>query len=538
MRILLGITFLLILTASSFSHTTATTVVMDPWLQWASIAWRYYQPGVGVDSVSGLHSGTLDWHYFTDWDLGSYVCAIVDAEALGLLQRAGAWGADYRLDKVLSFLETRALRSEDGLPYWAYRSADGSPGTDQSRLNTDKADQAMLLVSLDHLRIARPDLATRISSIVNRTRQAYDTTFQWNGNVKSGFYEYFYGLAYAAFGFNVSTTLREIQTLNGLGKLDVYGQMLPETDITSEPILLTMLYESDRVDPLFKEYAFDVYRAQEARYNATGTLTAWSEGAIDVAPYYQYEWVVHVTGETSPMVWDIVGPSQSDIASGKTPIIYTKAALALDALYSTAYTRTLAEKVLPLTQTGSGFREGIREKTGEAIGNEGWPVQDKTNSMIIAAARYALITAPTVKSTTVTVNYQGNGYTASIQTNASTTNPHFDPDRGLFNFTFSGEDGSVGSFAVTIPKPLLKGTPVVIVDNARIASTYTENSTHYFVHFEYALSIHTATVEGSNAIPEFPSAFFVPAATLALIVLIALVLKKRRKKGKVQLVNP
>jgi hypothetical protein len=138
-----------------------------------------------------------------------------------------------------------------------------------------------------------------------------------------------------------------------------------------------------------------------------------------------------------------------------------------------------------------------------------------------------------VKSTTVTVNYQGSEYTASIQTNASATNPLFDAGRGLFNFTLSGEDGSVGSFAVTIPKALLEGTPVVFVDNARIASTYTENSTHYFVHFEYALSMHTATVEGSNTIPEFPSAFFVPAATLALIVLIALILSlKKRRKGE------
>jgi hypothetical protein len=138
----------------------------------------------------------------------------------------------------------------------------------------------------------------------------------------------------------------------------------------------------------------DVYRAQEERYNATGSLTAWSEGAIDVAPYYQYQWIVHVTGETSPKPWSIVGPSQSDIASGKTPIVYTKVAFALHALYSTEYTQTLVGKLLPLTQSGSGFREGIREKTGEAIGNEGWPLQDKANSMIIAAARYALITAP------------------------------------------------------------------------------------------------------------------------------------------------
>jgi hypothetical protein len=386
-RLLFGFAFIAILAAPCWTPVCADET--NPWYEWAKIAWRYYSPGKGVDSGSGLHSATLDWHYFTDWDLGGYINAIVDAEALGILQKTGAWGADYRLNKVLTFLETRALRAEDGLPYWSYQRSNGAPATDL-RLVTDGADTARLLVALDRARIAHPELVNRVNGIVDRTREAYGKAFVKNGNVGSGFYGYYYAFGYAAFGFNASRTLLEMNRLSRVQQLDVYGQSLPMTDITSEPIIITMLELSDRVDAQFKEYASRIYKAQESRYVVTGTLTAWTEGAVDFSPYYQYQWIVHTTGEPSAALWKIVGPSQSDIESGSTPIVYTKAAFALHALYSTAYTRTLVEKLLPVTSSSNGFREGIREKNGQVIGEDNWPIQDKTNQIIISAARYAL----------------------------------------------------------------------------------------------------------------------------------------------------
>jgi len=398
-RLLNGLAFLSLLVASCFVFAPALAADTNAWRDWASVAWRYYQPGVGVETNSGLHRGTLDWHYITDWDVGSYISAIIDAEALGIIQKSGTWGADYRLDKVLVFLENRPLRSEDGLPYWAYQSANGLPATDQSRLVTDGADAARLLVSLDRVRKSHPDLTGQVDAIVDRMRGAYQRSFIKNGGVGSGgFYAYYYALGYDAFGFDVSVTLREMQRLSGLTQLNVYGQLLPPTDVTSEPIILAMLELSDRVDPLFADYALRIYKAQEERYNLTGALTAWSEGATDISPYYQYEWIVHTTGEQSPKLWKIVGPSQSDIDSGQSLVVYAKVAFAFHALYSTAYTMTLIQKLLDTTQSNSGFREGMKERTGEPVGSCSiwgcWPMQDKTNSIIIEAARYASITVP------------------------------------------------------------------------------------------------------------------------------------------------
>ena len=96
------------------------------WLRLANNAWKYYQPGVGVDSTTGLHSAGLGFNDFTDWDLGVYIQATIDANKLGILDTGGSWGADARFNKILTFLKTRQLTS-DGQPYCWYKSTDGTP---------------------------------------------------------------------------------------------------------------------------------------------------------------------------------------------------------------------------------------------------------------------------------------------------------------------------------------------------------------------------------------------------------------------------
>src|SRR3990172_6498502 len=68
------------------------------WLDLADTAWNYFQPGKGVDATTGLHQASLDWPYFTDWDLGLYIQTIIDAAKVGILSSEGAWGANARLE--------------------------------------------------------------------------------------------------------------------------------------------------------------------------------------------------------------------------------------------------------------------------------------------------------------------------------------------------------------------------------------------------------------------------------------------------------
>ena len=166
------------------------------WLGLANNAWKYFQPGVGVDSTTGLHSAGLGFPYFTDWDLGVYIQSIIDVNRLGILSTGGTWGADARFNKILAFLQTRQLTS-NGLPYAWYQSVNGNPNGTEVQ---NAADTGELLVALDNLRVFRPDLAVTINNIVyNRTnyaplQQAVDALTN-----SKNLYDYYVASGFAAF---------------------------------------------------------------------------------------------------------------------------------------------------------------------------------------------------------------------------------------------------------------------------------------------------------------------------------------------------
>lgn len=338
----------------------------EAWLEWARIAWRYFQPGVAVNPDTGLHYSTGDWPIITDWDLGIYIIAIIDAEKLGILVKEGDWGADYRIDKVMDFLQTREL-TEDRLPYWGYdaNTREVSPYASSS---TNPSDSGKLLMALDKIRKYRPDLSSMIDEIVSRcdyTRLAQSTYFGVDD-----IYPYYVAQGFKAFGFD-TPYLKDLDELGGGEFIDVYDEAIPRAYVTSEPLIHAFL-EFDP-DPLYKEYAHRVYNAQRKRYEDTGVLTAFSEGSYFGPYYYVYEWVVTPNGET----W-VIRPAEAE-----TPIVYTKVAYAFHSIFTTNYTEILVDYVSNL-QTDEGFREGITED-GRLL-----PLlSDKTNGMILSAARFA-----------------------------------------------------------------------------------------------------------------------------------------------------
>ena len=69
-----------------------------------SNAWAYFQPGIGVDSKTGLpYAGASDFKGFTDWDLGVYIQSVIDAQKIGLIGTDGDWGSNQRLEKAMHF---------------------------------------------------------------------------------------------------------------------------------------------------------------------------------------------------------------------------------------------------------------------------------------------------------------------------------------------------------------------------------------------------------------------------------------------------
>jgi len=361
----------------------------DDWLGWAYTAWKYFTPSTsaGVHPTTGLNRANQYWGFVTDWDLATYIIAILHACDLGVVSQSGSWGASDRLDKVLRFLELRPLRAEDGLPSWSYKWDAKDPYVAGVGGSSPPGDAGRLLVSLYLVKQSYPLLATRVDAIVERLRPGYMANFydvQGRLIASHDWYRYYDLFGFEEFGFPVEASRQTLEEALASPHVDVYGQSLARILTTAEPFLLGLFEWT--MDSRFRDYAYRTYMAMEGRYNALGILTSWSESANDNDPYYVYEWVVKNTGET----WQLHPPTDSE-GNPYTPIVTSKGAFGYHALYHTSYTQTLLNKLLPKIQTSNlGFAEGAYEGTGGEIGVGLAVATDKTNAMIIGAARYAI----------------------------------------------------------------------------------------------------------------------------------------------------
>ena len=124
------------------------------WKTVAANAWQYFQPDNGVDRNTGLPKASLGFPYFTDWDLGVYIQAIIDANQTGLIGNDGDWGSNARIAKVLNFLETRDLNNAS-YPFWFYQASDQLPHiecSDKATTNVDTVDTGRLFIALNNLK--------------------------------------------------------------------------------------------------------------------------------------------------------------------------------------------------------------------------------------------------------------------------------------------------------------------------------------------------------------------------------------------------
>lgn len=349
------------------------------WIDMATNAWQYFQVGNGVNSATGLQSSGQGYPYFTDWDLGVYIQAIIDAEKLGIISSNGTYGADWRFNKILTFLETRPLMS-NGQPYACYNAANGQNRDDEVQVATDTGN---LLVALNNLKNYKPDLASTIDYIVyNRTDYASEcqAVSVLVGSVS--IYDYYITCGFAdfwpsQFSSEANTILSNIVNTP---TVETYGVTLPKAEITSEPLLLS-IFNFQQPNATLLNLSKQVYLAEEARYNATGKYTAFSEGNIDGVNgvSYVWEWVVTSDGST----WTITKDPTTIISV--TPIVYLKVAVGLDALYNTNYTQRMVDAIAPVSLTNIGYQDGVTQN-GQAV----ITVIDKTNALILSAALYAI----------------------------------------------------------------------------------------------------------------------------------------------------
>jgi hypothetical protein len=365
------------------------------WRQIAANAWNYFQPGRGIDSTTGLPASSLGWNYFTDWDLAVYIQAVMDAQKIGLISKDGDWGSAARLNKVVVFLETRALNGTT--PYWFYNS-DGTPYLSQPSVNV--ADSGTLLVALNNVKTFDSSFSSRIDNVVyNRASssmpinsgsrtdyQSFALPLKDESFITTNIYAYYTAVGFASFFPQLAGAPDNIlKNIQKAGNVTINNSTIPQANILCEPLLYSVF--NLRGTPNFNTYLVTLmnqtYSVHEAQYNSTGRYIAFSEG---IGPSdFIWEWVVLSNGDT----WKITNPdgSYADI----NPVIYTKVSLSFLALYNTTFARDMSlylEKVS--SDPSNGYCAGADYNKNPSAANLYSSIEGNTNGLIISAALYAL----------------------------------------------------------------------------------------------------------------------------------------------------
>ena len=385
------IVFSVQLAIGSLSLFEAKALTIDQWRADAQAAWRYFQPGIGVHATTGLVRAKLDWDSCTDWDTAGYIMAIIDAHKLGLVSRDGEWGFTDRIDKVLRFLENRRLGTRDGIfgfPFLNYYWDDPTYQRAYEELGfTNPSDCGKLYLALDHLRRYDSGYASRVQNIHLRDMTACDLlSVEALSPARVHFYGYLDAHGFAAFGYDMSSAFSAFE--NWVGPfVTIQGQSLPQMEATAEPMVHGIL--DMEFAGVFYEWSRRAYEAQKSYY--PGKLRAWSEGGYYQPPIgYIYEWMLNSAGQT----W-LIQETYTWSAFNIDPLMYTKIAFAYLAIYGeNDYTLALYNAARKLEHSQYGFGEATFEDGTSALSlwgsNIGGFYSDKTNQIIITAARYAI----------------------------------------------------------------------------------------------------------------------------------------------------
>ncbi len=368
---------------------SAQTINSSVWQAVAANAWAYFQPGGGVDSTTGLpcSSGPV----FTDWDLGAYIQAVIDAQKIGLIDTGGPWGSYARLDKVVTFLENRQLNANN-YPYQFYctNGLVDYPDSYQANETVDTVDIGRLFVALNNVRNYDSNLTSGINNFVYNVYDNRSNFAALLPSIKSdvltstSIYSYYCSSGFASFWPNnlpnvQSTILNNIYSA-GNGNVTALGNVsLPKAAITGDPLFCS-IFELNNTDPRLMTLANQVYLASAAYYNVTGHYRAFSEGPT-FSGTWEWEWIVTPDGQT----WILDSSNSNSI-----PIAYTKIALSFLAIYNTSYSLNMSiflENILP--NPTSGYWEGVDD-----AGNPLLSVGDLTNSLILDASLYAIQNNP------------------------------------------------------------------------------------------------------------------------------------------------
>jgi hypothetical protein len=372
--------------------TDANPINNATWKKVAEYAWSYFEPNNGINPDTGLPGSSNEFSAFTDWDLGVYIQAIMDAQSLNLISSDTDWSASMRIEKVMMFLETRELNATTHYPYWFYGSngANYHQLSDKATESCNIADTGRLLVALNNLKAFNSSLANRIDGLVYNTygnRSDY-ATFVPNLKAESktsyNSYAYYIITGYASFwptqlGDAPTKILNNIMT--GPTVTTPQNVTLPNSRLLEDP-LLSCIFELKNNSQQLISLARQAYLAHEAYYNATnGKYRAFGEGNT-FSDDWAYEWVVF-----DNRTW-VVNDGQKDL--NIAPLVCTKIAFSFLAVYNTTFAKNIAIYIeANMADPTGGYSNGVDESKSLLSSTS-----VHTNGLIIGAAKYAIQNNP------------------------------------------------------------------------------------------------------------------------------------------------
>ncbi len=141
-------------------------------------------------------------------------------------------------------------------------------------------------------------------------------------------------------------------------------------------------------------------------------------------------------------------------------------------------------------------------------------------------------TVATPSSTSVKAD-NGQEFKVDIASNSTVSNVEFKQSEKMVTFKAAGETGTRGVTQVTVPKAMLSGQMVVMIDGKAAASdsndviVTSDTSAETTFEINYHHSEHDVSVTGTNVVPEFPLATLVMAGAVGSIMAVLTIARKR-----------
>lgn len=350
----------------------------------ARIAWKYFENN--YQESTGLVNAVNNYPSVTWWDAASYLAGMTSALELGIIEKEEY---DRRIIRFITTLNTMDLfRGE--MPNKAYNTQNAAKvdyANQPGEIGYSALDLGRLLIWLHLIKNRYPEYATGIDSAVlrwNFCNIVDDDGLMFGALLEPGKpvqylqegrlgYEEYAAKGFQLWGFDTSTASmpEPYSTINLFGydvpydtrdprKLKAHSYVVTESYVL-DGIELGWDLSTDHSGPdtsysngWMAEFALQIYRVQEARYEATGIITARTEHQLASAPYFVYD-----TLYTDGYAWNTI--SEAGEYLPQYSAVAVKGAMGIWALWDTEYTDLLFDHISHLYDREKGFYEGIFE---------------------------------------------------------------------------------------------------------------------------------------------------------------------------------